>query len=305
MISPRYILLFVVLVTQRLHAQDTAPARFLSPLACVSKGKVEGRNIVVCDGLKFQVSQKGHDAYNQFGISHDTKVSGIKVGSINFRSLPTYEELDNGAYSKKLHLDLYDYHDLNGNKNRELIKAGDNIYVTFLVRFMTRAPAPIPGSKFDNDDPRYRRSLFFQFWPGGVATHFNSSAASESETEPEKFGYVTVLTADYGTNKSTLSKKFDVERGKWYRIYFQYNPDVTDGRILARVALHQQDQITDEMQTLIDTRGNTLYADKSHRRILPTFGHYHWGGSPNIVETHFTEVRISKSPIARLVVGQQ
>ena len=284
-------------LTANAIAQTTAPTRYISPLDCVYKGRVETKNIVECGDMKFKVSQKGHDEYNRFSISKQTNISGVNVGSFIFKSLPTREGLGNDAYSKKLHFDIYDYGNLNGNKDKELMRAGDNIYVTFLVKFVTTAPVPEPGSAFDNDNGKYRRNLFFQFWPGGVATHLYSYPHDIPEAKAKKFGYVTVLTADYGKNKVTLSKKFEVEKDKWYRMYFQYNPDVEDGRIFAKMAPHHQGLLTDQMTNLLDLKGNTLYETKSARRILPTFGNYHWGGSPNSVETHFTEIHVSKKPL--------
>ena len=207
------------------------------------------------------------------------------------------KDLDNGAYSKKLHFDIYDYGNLNGNKDKELIRAGDNIYVTFLVKFVTPAPIPEPGSEFDNDNGKFRRNLFFQFWPGGVVTHLYSYPHDSPEAKANKFGYVTVLTDNYGENKYVLSERYEVEKDKWYRLYFQYNPDVHNGRILAEMAPHSTELATEDMVTLLDLQGNTLYEDKSGRRILPTFGNYHWGGSPNEVETHFTEILTSKKPL--------
>jgi hypothetical protein len=56
------------------------------------------------------------------------------------------------------------------------------------------------------------------------------------------------------------------------------------------------------MTTLIDLRGNTLYKTKSSRRILPTFGNYHFGACPTSVETHFTEILTSKEPLASHVL---
>jgi hypothetical protein len=247
--------------------------------------------------VKFKVSQKGHDEYNRFSVSKETKISGVNVGCFIFTSLPTREDLDNGAYSKKLHFDIYDYANLNGKKDAELIKAGDNVYVTFLVKFATPAPTPEPGSEFDNDNVKYWRTLFFQFWPGGVATHLYSYRHDSPEAKANKFGYVTVLTADYGENKFVLSDRFEVEKDKWYRMYFQYNPDVRAGRILAKMAQHREGLATDEMTTMLDLQGATLYQEKSDRRILPTFGNYHWGGCPHKVESHFTEILVSKEPV--------
>ena len=108
---------------------------------------------------------------------------------------------------------------------------------------------------------------------------------------------MTVLTGGYGQNEPTLSEKFEVSQDVWYRMYFQYNPDVSDGRILAKIAPHHQGLETDAMTTIIDLQGNTLYETKSKRRILPTIGSYHWGGNPTIVETHFTEIQISKEQL--------
>lgn len=278
-------------------AQTTAPARYISPLDCVYKGRVGKKNIVESGKLKFQVSQKGHDEYNLFSISRETEISGINVGSFIFKTRPTREDLGNGAYSKKLHFDIYDYGNLNGNRDRELMRPGDSIYVTFLVKFATTAPVPARGSQFDNDNPKYRRNLFFQFWPGGVVTHLYSYPPDSPEARANKFGYVTVLTADFGRNKVTLSRKFDVQKDRWYRMYFQYQPDVSNGRIFVKMAPHSQGLLTDKMTTLLDLQGNTLYETKSNRRILPTFGNYHWGGSPDNVETHFSEMLVSKAPL--------
>lgn len=277
-----------------LSAQTTAPSRYLSPLSCVDKGRVGSLNIVENGGKKFKVSQKGHDAYNEFSISKTTEVSDVKTGSFIFKSLPNRDGIDNGAYSKKLHFDIYDYGNLNGNKDRELIKAGDSIHVSFLVKFVTAAPAPTPGSKFDDGNIKYLRNLFFQFWPGGVATHLNSYPPGSAEAKANKFGYVTVMTADYGKNKVTISPKYNVKKDTWYRMYFHYNPDVKDGRIHAKMASHRKGLRTDDMSTIFDLNGNTLYETKSQRRILPTFGSYHWGGCPTPVETHFTEVYVSR-----------
>lgn len=294
----RFAFITAVLITNSLAvAQESSPARTISPLDCVLKGKVKKKNIVQCGESKFQISQKGLDAYNQFGISHDTTIFGAQVGSFIFRSIPTQEGIDNGQYSKKMHFDIYDYGNLNGNKERELIKAGDTVYVTFLVKFPTVAPTPTTGSRFDNDDPKYRRSLFFQFWPGGVATHFNSYRANSPEAIAGKFGYVTVMTADYGTDNLTISEKYEVERDQWYRMYFQYSPDVKDGKIFASMAPCKKTQLAKDMTQLIQVNGNTLYATKSNRRMLPTFGHYHWGGCPNLTETQFTEIEVSKTPM--------
>ena len=87
-------------------------------------------------------------------------------------------------------------------------------------------------------------------------------------------------------------------------MYFQYHPDVTAGRIMAKISAHQPELKTQDMETIIDLKGNTLYATKANRRILPTIGNYHWGGCPNMVETQFTEVEISKSPIPTHQLGQ-
>ena len=293
--NDKYVLIICTFVlAASASAGTTAPARYISPLDCAYQGRVGTKNIVACGDMKFQVSQKGHDEYNWFSISKQTKISDVTVGSFIFKSSPTREDLGNAAYSKKLHFDVYDYGNLNGNKDRELMRAGDNIYVTFLVRFATTAPVPERGSAFDNENGKFRRNLFFQFWPGGVVTHLYSYPHGSLEAKERKFGYVTVLTADYGRNKVTLSKKFDVERDQWYRMYFQYMPDVNNGRIFVKMARHCQGLLTDDMTTLLDLQGNTLYETKSGRRILPTFGNYHWGGSPNSVETHFTEVLASK-----------
>lgn len=283
--------------SQAEQLSTTAPARCISPLDCEFKGRVGTRNVVECGKLQFKVSQKGHDAYNLFSISQQTEISGVKVGSFIFKTLPTRADQGNDAYSKKMHFDIYDYGNLNGNKDKELMRAGDNIYATFLVKFATTAPVPERGSQFDNDNPKYRRNVFFQFWPGGVVTHLYSYPHGSKEAEAGKCGYVTVLTADYGTNKVTESKRFVVAKDTWYRMYFQYKPDVKNGRILAKMAPHRQSLRTAEMMTLLDLKGNTLYETKANRRILPTFGNYHWGGSPNSVETHFTEIHISKEPL--------
>ena len=56
-------------------AQSTAPARYISPLDCIEKGKQDGMNIIENGGLRFKVSQKGHDEYNKLTISKITKVS--------------------------------------------------------------------------------------------------------------------------------------------------------------------------------------------------------------------------------------
>ena len=287
-------------------AQTTAPTRYISPLNCDYRGRVGALNIVESGDVKFKVSQKGHDRYNQFSISKQTKLSGINVGSFSFTSLPTRDDLDNGAYSKKLHFDIYDYGNLNGKKNAELIKVGDNIYVTFLVKFATPAPTPEPGSAFDNDNVKYRRNLFFQFWPGGVATHLNSYGHDSAAAKANEFGYVTILTADYGENKFVLSDRFEVEKNTWYRMYFQYNPDERDGRILAKMAKHRRGLTTSEMTTMLDLQGATFYQGKSDRRILPTFGNYHWGGCPHQVESHFTEILVSKEPVEQhLLLGAE
>ncbi len=291
------ILISIVALTVDVSAQTSGPDRYISPLDCVYKGRVGKKNIVECGATKFQVSQRGHDEYNRFSISKKTEISGVKVGSFIFRSFSTREGLDNGTYSKKMHFDVYDYGNLNGNKDKELIRAGDNIYFTFLVKFATTAPIPERGSRFDNDNGKFRRNLFFQFWPGGVVTHFNSYPHGSPEAKANKFGYVTVLTGDYGKNKVTLSKKFEVGKDKWYRMYFQYKPDVHNGRIFVKMARHKKGLMTEKMTTLLDLQGNTLYETKSNRRILPTFGNYHWGGCPNRVETHFTEIRASKKPL--------
>ncbi|TWU28018.1 hypothetical protein [Novipirellula artificiosorum] len=278
-------------------AQTTAPARYLSPLECDYLGRVGPKNIVQLGETKFQVSQRGLDEYNQFSISKETQIAGVNVGSFIFKSMPTREGLDNGTYSKKLHFDIYDYGNLNGNKEKELIQAGDNIYVTFLVRFVTSAPVPTPGSQFDNDNGKFRRNLFFQFWPGGVVTHLYSHAPDSPEGKANKFGYVSVLTDNFGVNKYVVSDRFEVEQNKWYRMYFQYRPAVQNGRILAKMAEHRKGLQTEEMTTILDLRDNTLYEHKSARRILPTFGNYHWGGCPHRVETHFTEIRVTKEPV--------
>ena len=291
------ILLVVLAYTDFLPAQTTAPSRYISPLDCVDKGKVDSRNLVENDGLNFKVSQKGHDAYNQFTISKTAEVSGVKTGSFIFKSLPNQEGTDNGAYSKKLHFDIYDYGNLNGNKDKELIKAGDSIHVSFLVKFVTEAPAPTPGSKFDNGNIKYLRNLFFQFWPGGVATHFCNYSPDSAEAKANKFGYITVMTAEYGENKVTISPGYEVRKDSWYRIYFHYKPDVSEGRIHAKIAPHRESLRTEDMTTIFDLKGNTIYETKSQRRILPTFGSYHWGGCPNPVETHFTEVNVSREEI--------
>lgn len=288
------ILLGALVFTSFLSAQSTAPNRYLSPLDCIDRGRVGSLNVVENGGLKFKVSQKGHDAYNAFSISKTTEVSGVKTGSFIFKSLPNQGEVGNGAYSKKLHFDIYDYGNLNGNKDKELIKAGDTIHVSFLVKFVTDAPAPTPGSKFDNGSIRYLRNLFFQFWPGGVATHFSNYPRESEEAKAGKFGYVTVMTAEYGENKVTISPGYEVKKDTWYRMYFHYNPDVSDGRISARIARHRNGLLTEEMTTIFDLKGNTIYEDRSHRRILPTFGSYHWGECPSPVETHFTEVYASR-----------
>ncbi|WP_146525532.1 hypothetical protein [Novipirellula artificiosorum] len=284
-------------MTTHAVAQTTAPARYISPLNCNYKGRVGAINLVESGDTKFKVSQKGHDEYNRFSISKETKISGINVGSFIFKSLPTREDLDNGAYSKKLHFDIYDYGNLNGKKDAELIRVGDTIYVTFLVKFATPAPTPEPGSEFDKEDARYWRTLFFQFWQGGVATHLYSYAHDTPEAKDGKFGYVTVLTADYGENKFVLSDRFEVERGQWYRMYFQYNPDVRDGKILAKMARHREDLATEDMTTMLELKGATFYQDRPKSRVLPTFGNYHWGGCPHKVESHFTEILISKEPL--------
>lgn len=278
-------------------AQSSSPARYLSPLDCVDKGRVGPKNIVECGDLKFQVSQRGHDEYNTFSISKQVEISGVNVGSFLFQTFPTREGLDNGTYSKKLHFDIYDYGNLNGNKDPELIRQGDNIYVTFLVKFVTPAPTPEPGSQFDNGNGKFRRNVFFQFWPGGVVTHLYSNPPGSPEARSNRIGYVTVLTDDYGQNTYVESEKFEVLKDVWYRMYFQYNPDVTDGRIFVKMAPHRQGMKTSDMTTILDLRGNTLYETKANRRILPTFGNYHWGGSPNPVETHFTEMHVSKHPL--------
>jgi len=291
------LLVYASFLTATANAQTTGPARYLSPLDCVYQGRIGTKNIVECGDLKFQVSQRGHDEYNRFRISNQTEISGVNVGSFIYTSPPTRDGLDNGTYSKKLHFDIYDYGNLNGNKDKELIRAGDNLYVTFLVKFATTAPIPERGSQFDNDNGKFRRNLFFQFWPGGVVTHFNSYPHDSPEAEAHKFGYVTVLTANYGKNEVTLSEEFEVEKDRWYRMYFQYHPDVHHGRILAKMAQHTKGLATNNMPTLLDLQGNTLYEDKSGRRILPTFGNYHWGGCPNRIETHFTEFLVSKEPL--------
>ena len=111
-----------------------------------------------------------------------------------------------------------------------------------------------------------------------------------------------MLTADYGENKVTLSKKYAVVKDKWYRMYFQYNPDVRAGRILAKMAQHREGLSTDEMTTMLDLQGATLYQEKSGRRVLPTFGNYHWGGCPHKVESHFTEILVSKEPVEQHIL---
>ena len=45
--------------------------------------------------MKFQVSQRGHDEYNQSSISKQARISGVNVGGFIFKSLPTREGLDN------------------------------------------------------------------------------------------------------------------------------------------------------------------------------------------------------------------
>ena len=176
-------------------AQTTAPARYISPLDCDYRGRIGALNIVESGDVKFKVSQKGHDEYNQFSISKRTKISGV------------------------------------------------NVYVTF-------------------------------------------------------------LTADYSENKFVLSDRFEVEKNKWYRMYFQYNPVVRAGRILAKLAQHREGLATHEMTTMLDLQGATLYQEKSDRRILPTFGNYHWGGCPHKVESHFTEILVSKEPVEQhLLLG--
>jgi len=254
-------------------------------------------NIVENGGLRFKVSQKGHNEYNKLAISKTTSVSGETVGSFCFSSFPTRDDLDNGQFSKKLHFDLYDYADLNGNKKKELMRGGDKIFATFLVKFPTQAPNPEAGTKFDNGDVRYKRNLFFQFWPGGVATHLRSHPRDSPEGKAGKFGYVTVQTGPYGVNQPTVSKGFEVEKDRWYRMYFEYHPSVTDGKIAAWIGPHQQGLRTKDMTKLVDLRGNTLYEDKPDRRILPTFGNYHFGDCATKLETCFTEVLLSREPI--------
>ena len=291
------VLLIAFLLSTFLSAQTTAPSRYISPLDCVDKGRVGSLNIVENGGLKFKVSQKGNDAYNEFRISKTTKVLGVKAGAFIFKSLPNRDGVNNNAYSKKLHFDIYDYGNLNGNKDKELIKAGDTIHVSFLVKFVTAAPSPIPGSRFDDGNIKYLRNLFFQFWPGGVATHLSNYPLDSVEAKAGKFGYVTVMTGDYGTNKVTVSPRYDVKKDTWYRMCFHYKPDVKDGKVHAKIAMYRGDLRTGEMTTIFDLKGNTLYETKSQRRILPTFGSYHWGGCPTPVETHFTEVNVSREEI--------
>ena len=100
-------LVFGLALATNAIAQTTAPARYISPLDCDYRGRIGALNIVESGDVKFKVSQKGHDEYNQFSISMQTKISGVNVGSFSFTSLPTREDLDNGAYSKKLHFDIY------------------------------------------------------------------------------------------------------------------------------------------------------------------------------------------------------
>lgn len=280
-------------------AQSTAPARYISPLDCIGKGKQDGMNIIENGGLRFKVSQKGHDEYNKLTISKTTKVSGVTVGSFCFSSLPTRDELDNGHFSKKLHFDIYDYANLNGNKKKELIRGGDRVFATFLVKFPTQAPNPEPGSKLDNGDRRFKRNLFFQFWPGGVSTHLNSYPHDSTKGKQGRFGYVTVQTGPYGANQPVLSREFEVEKDRWYRMYFEYNPDVQDGKIAAWIAPHKPDLQTKDMTELIDLRGNTLYEETPNRLILPTFGIYHTGACATKVTTCVTEVLLSRDPIAK------
>jgi hypothetical protein len=63
------------------------------------------------------------------------------------------------------------------------------------------------------------------------------------------------------------------------------------------MAEHREGLATKDMTTILDLNGATLYQEKSNRRILPTFGNYHWGGCPHEVESHFTEVLLSKEPL--------
>ena len=286
-----------LLLTTGVAAQTSSPQRYISPLNCVNQGRVGKINVVEMGETKFKVSQKGHDDYNHFRISKTTKISEVQVGSFIFESLPTRDGGDNGAYSKKLHFDIYDYGNLNGKKATELIRIGDTIYSTFLVKFATPAPMPLAGSKFDKQDSKYHRNLFFQFWPGGVATHLYNYPRDTPEANAGKFGYVTVLTADYGENRFVLSDRFEVEQNTWYRMYFQYHPDLSDGRILVKMARHRKELATKDMRTILDLSGATFYQDRPKARMLPTFGNYHWGACPKKVETHFTEILVSRKPI--------
>ena len=156
---------------------------------------------------------------------------------------------------------------------------------------------PAKGSRFDKPDPKYQRNLFFQFWPGGVATHLNNYPRDSPEAKAGKFGYVTVLTADYGENRFVLSDRFEVQQNTWYRMYFQYHPHLSDGKIQAKMAPHRNELATKDMTTILNLTGATFYQDRPKARVLPTFGNYHWGACPEKVETHFTEILVSRKPI--------
>ena len=82
-------------------------------------------------------------------------------------------------------------------------------------------------------------------------------------------------------------------------MYFEYNPDVEDGKIAAWIAPHKPDLRTKDMTELLDLRGNTLYEETPNRLILPTFGNYHSGNCATKVGTCFTEVLLSRDPIAK------
>ena len=64
-----------------------------------------------------------------------------------------------------------------------------------------------------------------------------------------------------------------------------------------KMAQHRKDLATNDMTTILDLIGATFYQDRLKTRVLPTFGNYHWGACPTKVETHFTEILVTRKPI--------